>query len=257
MWGVSVGVLPDIIRRSLPCKTRDMAPKVRRLAFLLACIFFTVVKTESKYENEYKSVLFCITTLAKHICYIVITVSCSEYGVGSECTDGFPSLYHIEGNTDLENEEKRQVIIPDINFTCNGTINKWIFGAKWKGNTQAFTELQIWRRTSDTEYTKVGNTTIMAGSENDSNIYEYQLDTPLAFQEGDILGYFQPKKDKSELDLYLENSERLTTYHISLGNSDFTSDGHFTLPGDDTDSKYPLIAVKTGTRATLVSLYGS
>lgn len=185
--------------------------------------------------------------ISQHIYYIVITASCSEYGVGSECTDGFPSLYHIEGNTDLENKDRRQVIIPDINFTCNGTINKWIFGAKWMENSPAFTELQIWRRTSDTEYTKVGNTTIMAGTENGSEIYEYQLHTPLAFQEGDILGYFQPRKQKSELDLYLENSERLTTYHIRLDNNDFTPDDHFTLSDDtDTDSKYPLIAVRTG-----------
>lgn len=175
--------------------------------------------------------------------------------MGSECTDGFPSLYHIEGNTDLENEEKRQVIIPDINFTCNGTINKWIFGAKWRGKPPAFTELQIWRRTSDTDYTKVGNTTIMAGTKNNSEIYEYQLDTPLAFQEGDILGYFQPKRDKSELNLYLEDSERLTTYHISLGNNDFIPHDHFTWPGDGTDSKYPLIAVKTGNTVKVVKLF--
>lgn len=168
----------------------------------------------------------------------------------SQCTDGFPSLLHINkiaGNTQLKTQDKRQVIIPDINFTCNGTINKWILGAKWSGESPAFTELQIWRKISATEYTKIGNTTVMATSENDSEIY--QLDTSLAFQEGDILGYFQPREKKSQLDLYLEDSQRLTTYHVSLGNDDFTPHDHFTLPDDDdTDTKYPLIAVKTGTR---------
>ena len=45
----------------------------------------------------------------------------------------------------------------------------------------------------------------------------YVLETPLAFQEGDILGYFQPKKEQSEPDLYLEKSDRITTYHQMVG----------------------------------------
>ena len=126
----------------------------------------------------------------------------------SDCTDGFPTLFHIDkvvGNTKLETRDRRQVVIPDINFSCNGTITRWIVGARWRGNTNAYTELQIWRRTSTTnQYMKVNGTSIMVSGQNTSEVYE--LETSLAFQEGDVLGYFQPPDMRSQVDLYLENS---------------------------------------------------
>ena len=102
----------------------------------------------------------------------------------------FASLFHIdtvERNIDLDTRDSRQVLIPDINFRCDGTITKWVFGVRYRGNSKAHTELQIWRRSSPTDntYTKIDGTTIMVGAENSSQVYEYLLDTPLAFQEGD------------------------------------------------------------------------
>ena len=95
----------------------------------------------------------------------------------------------------------------------------WILGAKWKGNSEAYIEVQFWRKTSTTEntYAKVNGTSVMVGTENDSEVCEYVLETPLAFQEGNILGYFQPKNEQSEPDLYLEKSGRITTYHQMVG----------------------------------------
>ena len=100
----------------------------------------------------------------------------------------FSSLFRIDKvakmeNTMLETKDKRQVLIPDINFACNSSITGWILGAKWKGNSQAYTEVQIWRKTSTTEntYAKVNGTSVMVGTENDSEVCEYVLETPLAF----------------------------------------------------------------------------
>ena len=169
----------------------------------------------------------------------------------SDCTDGFPTLFHIDkvaGNTELETEDRRQVVIPDINFSCNGTITRWKIGAKWEDDDRAYTELQIWRRTSTTnQYIKVNGTSIIVSGENDSEVYE--LETSLAFQEGDVLGYFQPRDSRSQIDLYLENSERITTYHTQLGNNDLTppaTGAVFSTDGADDDDRYPLIAVRTG-----------
>ena len=170
----------------------------------------------------------------------------------SECTEGFPSLFHINKVADKEpgTKDKRQVLIPDINFSCNGSVTRWIFGAKWEGNTPAHTELQIWRRNSATEntYRKVNGTIIMVNTKNDSEVYV--LETPLAFQEGDILGYFQPKKGKSELDLYLEKSGQITTHYMMVGNDVVTSTALLTFSIDDdnimTETNHPLIAVRTG-----------
>ena len=169
----------------------------------------------------------------------------------SDCTDGFPTLLHIDkvaGNIELKTKEKRQVVIPDINFSCNGTITRWIVGAERKrGNPEAYTELQIWRRTSKTnQYMKVNGTSIMVSVKNDSEVYE--VEASLDFQEGDVLGYFQPKRSKSKLDLYLENSERITTYHTELGNNltPPATGELFSTDGASDDTRYPLIAVRTG-----------
>ena len=85
----------------------------------------------------------------------------------------------------------RQAIFPGVNFTCSGSIQSWIFGALWIGHTASFTELQIWRSSGDGSYTKVGSTTIMT-EENTTWLYYYPLSSPLPFQAGDILGYYQP-----------------------------------------------------------------
>ena len=103
-------------------------------------------------------------------------------------------------------------------------------------------------------YTKVGATTITVAGENTSQVYEYPLDFPLEFREGDILGYFQASRGKSQLNLYLEESERLTTctYHMSLGNNgnndvDPPATGDRLTLGNLIHSRYPVIAVRTGT----------
>ena len=151
----------------------------------------------------------------------------------------------MTGNTELKTQDKRQVVIPAINFSCNGTITSWIIGAKWRNdnNPEGYIELQIWRWSSLDQYETVTSTLVMVDSENaDSEVYE--LATSMDFQEGDLLGYFQPDKDNSRLDLYLENSGRITTHHDLLDGTPVTPPPAPVF--DETDTKYPLIAVRTG-----------
>ena len=92
-----------------------------------------------------------------------------------------------------------QGLFPEVGFTCSGRLVAWVFGAHWQGHSQAFTELQIWRPVGeDGVYTKVGSTTIMT-SENQTDLYHYPLSSPLAFQAGDVFGYYQPPSDRSQL----------------------------------------------------------
>ena len=101
-----------------------------------------------------------------------------------------------------------QTIAPGINFTCSGNILSWIFGAVWVGNTAPFTELQIWRSSGDGSYTKVGSTTIMT-EQNTTRLYQYPLSSPLPFQAGDILGYYQSQlRLVSEIDNHPLESRR-------------------------------------------------
>ena len=98
---------------------------------------------------------------------------------------------HVLGNSVLFPDINGQVIAPNINFTCDGSILRWTFGAQWQGNFPIYTELQIWRSSAgDGSYTKVGSTTLMLG-ENPTRLYQYTLTSPLPFQAGDILGFFQ------------------------------------------------------------------
>ena len=86
----------------------------------------------------------------------------------------------------------RQVIFPWVNFTCSGSIQSWIFGAWWIGSTASFAELQIWRSSGDGSYTKVRSTTVIVTERIGTGLYNYPLSSPLPFQAGDILGYYQP-----------------------------------------------------------------
>ena len=133
-------------------------------------------------------------------------------GTVSECTSGFMSIDRMDallgnfGNTFNDNDF--QGIFPEVGFTCSGRVTTWVFGAEWEGNTESFTELQIWRPVGeDGVYTKVGSTTIMT-SENRTKLYHYPLSSPLAFQAGDVLGYYQPPSDRSQLRLIYEADER-------------------------------------------------
>ena len=108
-----------------------------------------------------------------------------------------------------------QVLVPQIAFTCNGSILSWTFGARWEGNSETFTELQIWRSSGDGSYTKVGSTTIMT-EENTTGLYQYPLSSHLPFQAGDILGFFQPATSTSQLGLYHEQVTATTFQVYSL-----------------------------------------
>ena len=97
----------------------------------------------------------------------------------------------IEANINrVQVKRNFQKVYPDITFTCNGSITKWIVGAGTGGGSSPPSELQIWRR-SGSEYIKVGSTQLTAQSPtSDPNVYEYIPSPPLGFKEGDILGVY-------------------------------------------------------------------
>ena len=137
-----------------------------------------------------------------------------------------------------------QAIIPEINFTCAGSILSWTFGAGWQGSTPELTELQIWRSSGDGSYTKVGNTTIMT-EENTTGLYQYPLSSPLPFQAGDILGYYQPARSRSQLRLLVVSQvDPVQTLHLRSDQTDPAN--QFTINGSSTISRNLLISVETG-----------
>ena len=81
-------------------------------------------------------------------------------------------------------------------------------------------EIQIWRQTDIDTYTKQNFSCVSANeTEAGTNIHEYYPETPLEFQEGDILGYFQPDEDDSQIVLYGQRESGPTNLRVQ-GNVD-------------------------------------
>ena len=138
--------------------------------------------------------------------------------------------------------DQQQRVFPDITFTCNGSITKWIVGAGTGGGFSPPSELQIWRR-SGQDYTKVGSTQLTAQSPtSDPNVYEYIPPSPLGFQEGDILGVYQ--RDGSSIVPYYQESTGPENFRqSSLANS---APNSLTAPLLAAEYDYPLVTVEIG-----------
>ena len=161
------------------------------------------------------------------------------------------------GNIGVRLQQQR--IIPHINFTCNGSITKWIVGADWVGmgaNRVHFPNLQVWRSTGVVNvYTRVGSTTLSFASENTTGIYEFTPSQPVEFRNGDILGIFQPSDSRSRLRLYYENNGP-TNYYEETGNNvvEPPLDTFTITEGTSTQNDLPLITVEISKFLVLYSL---
>ena len=172
----------------------------------------------------------------------------------SECTSGFMSrdrvrdLSRVMGGR-LRTRERQQRIIPMINFTCSGSINKWTVAAEWNGGRMHvnFPQLEIWRIQSagSNVYNRVGFTLAEETTENDNETYEFILSTPLQFQPGDILGIFNPHRPR--LGIYYVETIGPPNYHTRpTGEGTSPSSDSFTISGNTaSQNDLPLITVDT------------
>ena len=147
-------------------------------------------------------------------------------------------------NVNINNVMRRdnqQRLFPDITFTCNGSITKWIVGGTTDNTQSLEPELQIWQKTGRNSYTKEGFS-LLPFSTLVSNVAEYTLSTPLEFQEGDILGVYQPKYDKSALVVYYQERDGPANYEQGKN-----PPSTVTLSGNPNDYDYPLVTVEIST----------
>ena len=145
---------------------------------------------------------------------------------------------------------RRQQITPNITFTCDGWITKWIIGALWDGGNMLFPELQIWRNDGNATYRKINGTFISVETSNASLIYEYTNFSPIPFQAGDILGAFIPRGGLSKLILRLEDDCGHLNYYMRTDvDANESSYDSIDLSGTDSNSAtyYPLVSVEIST----------
>ena len=111
--------------------------------------------------------------------------------------------------------DKRQYIYPEMKFSCNGSVTKWIYGALDQTRARGdLPELQIWRQTGPNSYNKQGSSLVTANISIAPNVYEYYPVTPLEFQEGDIFGVHIPDDGDSKLLLYEQRESGPLNLHI-------------------------------------------
>ena len=115
--------------------------------------------------------------------------------------------------------QKRQQIIPNIKFTCDGLITKWILGANWNSDDNLYPELQVWRNIGNGIYYKMNGTVINIAAESPTRIYEYDDFLPIPVLAGDILGVFIPERDDSKLRLWSERDYGPVVYYVDTGSA--------------------------------------
>ena len=150
----------------------------------------------------------------------------------------------------VTNIERRQQITPDMRFTCDGMITKWIIGADWGNDNNGilFPELQIWRNSGDDEYLKINGTVININTERSDRVYEYPV-SPIPFQAGDILGVFIPRDDRSKIRLRAESGRGPINYYIPTNGTITTSPfSSIDIQQDVVSSAvyHPLVSVEIG-----------
>ena len=118
---------------------------------------------------------------------------------------------------------QRQQISPEMRFTCDGMITKWIVGAEFNSRDNLYPELQIWRKSGDETYEKINGTFIQFPTSVTGRIYEYDDFSPIPVKAGDILGIFFPTLRFSRLILLSAVANRPTQYYRVTGSSDSSS----------------------------------
>ena len=70
--------------------------------------------------------------------------------------------------------EARQYLYPDMVFSCNGAVTKWIYGGIDHGRNppNRLPELQIWRQMTN-GYTKTGSSLVNTDTKIGTNLYEF------------------------------------------------------------------------------------
>ena len=157
--------------------------------------------------------VFYLLIFTNDVCEVIIMLYSIE---PSTCVSASITPHFIREKSLLIAERenignRRQLIYPDMDFRCNGTITKWIYaGTMGTGNEKP--ELQIWRRIRDDIYVKQNFSQVIFNKINSNNVHEFYPTNPIEFNEGDVFGLYQPDDRDSELFLFAQRESGPNNY---------------------------------------------
>ena len=118
---------------------------------------------------------------------------------GQECIDSVD----VQQRGDANIGRNRQLIVPRLNFTCNGRINSIRARVNYDETKNSYPCFQVWRATSadSTIYNKTGEVQLSddqvtrSGGFLIANIMLSSNDA-IEFQLGDVVGYYHPSSSR-------------------------------------------------------------
>ena len=104
----------------------------------------------------------------------------------ADCLGAFDEFVSVGGRS--VDTDAQQYIIPELNFSCNGTVTQWKVGLERGGNRQSV-NLQIWRSVGPGEYTRVTEVvyTKTVGNERIATV-----PVSMSVMAGDMVGFYVP-----------------------------------------------------------------
>ena len=150
--------------------------------------------------------------------------------------------------------EGRQYLYPEIEFSCNGTVTKWIYGIKTLSriNDLRRPELQIWRQHHSNHYVKVGSSLINTSNiTRYSNVYEFTPETTLQFQKGDVFGLHIPFYNQTHFRLYEQLQSGPKNVYIMA--SDPLSEINLIFQLRPDTNNFPLVAAEISKIMTMMT----
>ena len=150
----------------------------------------------------------------------------AERSVWQRCTDGFPPMKSFQDPTVEGVMFNSTRLIPDMKFTCSGTIVRVrVAGEQQGGNQKLMMTIQIWRKNITRPgwyYDKIGDivlplmcerTTLtlpnrcgMLQTCNNIRQCTLKMSENISVESGDILGIKLPPRDHTSFELYFKNS---------------------------------------------------
>ena len=105
----------------------------------------------------------------------------------SECLGGFEDFTSVEGD---RVDDNAQYIIPELNFSCDGTVTQWKVGIErgGGGNNPQSVNLQIWRPVTAEEYS-LANEVIYTKMDDETIA---SLLVSMSVMAGDLVGFYVP-----------------------------------------------------------------